>query len=63
MHVVILVTISSVKEVGQIAQTLLEKRLAACTKIVPRVRSRFSRARPDIQNYQSRVEVDHSLGF
>lgn len=38
---VVLVTTSSVKEAEQIAQTLLEKRLAACINIVPYVHSRF----------------------
>lgn len=41
MYVVVLVTTSSVKEAEKIAQTLLEKRLAACTNIVPGVHSRF----------------------
>ncbi len=37
----VLVTTPSVKEAEKIAQTLLEKRLAACINIVPRVHSRF----------------------
>lgn len=41
MFVVVLVTTSSVKEAEQIAQTLLEKRLAACINIVRGVHSRF----------------------
>lgn len=41
MHVVVFVTTSSVKEAEQIAQALLEKRLAACINIVPCVHSRF----------------------
>ena len=41
MHVVVLVTTSSVEKAEQIVQTLLEKRLAACVNIVPCVHSRF----------------------
>lgn len=41
MHLVVLVTTSSVKEAEQIAQELLEKRLAACINIIPCVHSRF----------------------
>ena len=41
MHVVVLVTTSNVKEADKIAQTLLEKRLAACINIVPCIHSRF----------------------
>jgi uncharacterized protein involved in tolerance to divalent cations len=36
MHVVILVTTPGVKEAEQTAQTLLEKRLAACIDIMAR---------------------------
>lgn len=41
MHVIVHVTTSSVKEAEQIAQTLLQKRLAACINIIPKVHSRF----------------------
>ncbi len=41
MYVVVLVTTSNVKEAEQIAQRLLEKRLAACVNIIPKVHSRF----------------------
>ena len=41
MYVVVLVTTSSVEEAEQIAQTILQKRLAACVNIVPCVHSRF----------------------
>ncbi|MFQ6063963.1 MAG: divalent-cation tolerance protein CutA [Candidatus Bathyarchaeia archaeon] len=41
MHLVVLVTTSSVKEAEQIAQELLKKRLAACINTIPTVQSRF----------------------
>lgn len=41
MYRVVLVTTSSAEEAEKIAQTLLEKRLAACINILPRVHSRF----------------------
>lgn len=41
MYLAIFITTSNLKEAEKIAQVLLEKRLAACINIVPRVHSRF----------------------
>ncbi len=41
MYNIVLVTASSVKEAEQIAQTLLQRRLAACINIIPEVHSIF----------------------
>jgi len=41
MHLIVLVTASDVNEAQRIANTLLERRLAACVNIVPGVQSLF----------------------
>jgi periplasmic divalent cation tolerance protein len=41
MYLIVFTTTSSVEEAEKIAQDLLEKRLAACVNIIPRIHSRF----------------------